>query len=141
MNFKISCLPFSCKPVFLYAFPLQARYLIFLPPPLFLHSCFCFVLIQRHHDVSSSSDPFLLLKTISNWIQAARSCFLFTLAKLTIVKCNPNNNITNRDGGAEVRDNEVMAEGIKRLKKFVIAVGTIATDGCRIDPAYFQGFI
>ena len=49
------------------------------------------------------------------------------------------NNITNSDGGAAVTDNEITAEGIKRLKKFVRAVGTIATDGCRIDPAHLQG--
>ena len=51
---------------------------------------------------------------------------IHTLSKLTMSNASTNN-ITNRDGGAEVTDDErITAEGNRLLKRFVRAVGTIA---------------
>lgn len=65
---------------------------------------------------------------------------IHTLSKLTMSSASTNN-ITNRDGGAEVTDDErITAEGNRLLKRFVRAVGTIATNGCRIDSALLKDF-
>jgi len=62
------------------------------------------------------------------------------ISKLTMSNASTNN-ITNRDGGAEVTDDErITAEGNRLLKRFVRAVGTIATNGCRIDSALLKDF-
>lgn len=65
---------------------------------------------------------------------------IHTLSKLTMSSASTNN-ITDRDGGAEVTDDErITAEGNRLLKRFVRAVGTIATNGCRIDSALLKDF-
>jgi hypothetical protein len=69
-----------------------------------------------------------------------KSIPIHTLSKLTMSNASTNN-ITNRDGGAEVTDDErITAEGNRLLKRFVRAVGTIATNGCRIDSALLKDF-
>jgi hypothetical protein len=55
-----------------------------------------------------------------------KSIPIHTLSKLTMSSASTNN-ITDRDGGAEVTDDErITAEGNRLLKRFVRAVGTIA---------------
>jgi hypothetical protein len=69
-----------------------------------------------------------------------KSIPIHTLSKLTMSSASTNN-ITDRDGGAEVTDDErITAEGNRLLKRFVRAVGTIATNGCRIDSALLKDF-
>jgi len=70
-----------------------------------------------------------------------KSIPIHTLSKLTMSASASTNNITDRDGGAEVTDDErITAEGNRLLKRFVRAVGTIATNGCRIDSALLKDF-
>ena len=77
----------------------------------------------------------------NNWITVARSVFFAHIKKktFTMSSVSTNNKITNHDSVGAVENNEITAEGVKRLKKFVRAVGTITTVGCRIDPAHLQG--